>query len=133
MSDPITNQDLLLLKLSEYELHMGFIRTAAEWLLSGQRVTTSGFQALVLTSALYELERRVNDSRRIKWPVLPDSIPSPYAELVAAYEDYIRLSDEELHEVVPIAANHGWHTTRFEAGEAARARIAKAKEACHGI
>lgn len=128
----LTNQDLLMLKLGEYELCMSSIRTAAEILAKSRRETTSGFQTLVLTSDLNELERRVNDSLRIKWPVLPEAKPDAQAELIAAYEDYIKLMDEELGEVVPIAYNHHWRSTRYDAGKIARERIAQAKEALHG-
>ena len=50
-------------------------------------------------------------------------------KLVAAYEDYINLIIEEASETVLIAHNHGWRTTRYDAGVNARQRIEDAKQA----
>jgi hypothetical protein len=53
------------------------------------------------------------------------------AALVQAYEDYINLLCDELNEVVPIAVNHGWVTTRKEAAKEARAKIVELKKAAN--
>ena len=58
----------------------------------------------------------------------PDCAPRTCcAALVEAYEAYIILLSAELNEVVPMAANHGWQTSRKELGETARAKIEKLK------
>lgn len=48
--------------------------------------------------------------------------------LFTAMEDYIKLLEDELDEVVPLAAVHGWKTKRFEEGEKLRGVIEEMKE-----
>lgn len=50
-------------------------------------------------------------------------------ELIKLQEIYIQLLIAELEEVVPIAYNHGWRTSRFEEGELMRQKMKEAKEA----
>lgn len=49
-------------------------------------------------------------------------------DLVQAYEDYVNLLVDELNEIVPLAASHGWVTKRKESGMAARDKIVELKE-----
>lgn len=60
-------------------------------------------------------------------PAGEDSPASPCSALSAAYERYIDMLVAELNEVVPLAAAHGWKTSRKEAGENARAEIEELK------
>jgi hypothetical protein len=53
------------------------------------------------------------------------------AAVVEAQEEYIKLLVAELNDISPLAAIHGWKTTRREAGEQARAKIAAAKKAAN--
>ncbi len=48
---------------------------------------------------------------------------APMERLITAYEVYVKLLRDELNEVVPLAAAHGWKTTRFEQGKEARTKI----------
>lgn len=48
-------------------------------------------------------------------------------ELIAAYEDYVKLIVEELNSAVGIASVHGWASDKYEAGIKARQRIKKAR------
>ena len=48
--------------------------------------------------------------------------------LIKAYDKYIKLIIEELHEVSPLAVSHGWKSTRYKAGEIARKNIEKCKQ-----
>ena len=59
---------------------------------------------------------------------LVDEQCKAYKELVEAQEEYMRLLNGELEEVVPIAYNHGWRTSRFEQGHQAREKIAELKQ-----
>jgi hypothetical protein len=49
-------------------------------------------------------------------------------ELIKAYEDYIKLLDEELNELVGVAYVHGWRSSRAEQGKKLREEIIKAKQ-----
>lgn len=49
--------------------------------------------------------------------------------LVAKLEEYIKLLQDELYDVVGIAACHGWRSTRSEQGQRLREEITKLKEA----
>lgn len=49
-------------------------------------------------------------------------------EQAAAYEEYIALLEEEINEIEGVAIAHGWKSTRVEAGEKARAKIAALKQ-----
>lgn len=44
-------------------------------------------------------------------------------DLIKAYDEYITLLDEELKEIIPLAYNHGWRSSRYEKGEEARKKI----------
>lgn len=48
-------------------------------------------------------------------------------ELIDAYEDFIRVLGEEIHDMHGLAHVHGWQSQRVEAGKQCRERIAKAK------
>lgn len=51
-------------------------------------------------------------------------------ELVESLEHYIKLLEEELDELIPLAViRFGWESSRVEAGIEARERIEKAKSA----
>ena len=50
---------------------------------------------------------------------------SLYVRLLAEKNKYIKLLREELNEVIPFTAVHGWKSTRVEAGKIARERIAR--------
>lgn len=45
------------------------------------------------------------------------------SNIIKHYKAYIDLLIEELNEVVPMANNHGWRSSRFEQGENARQAI----------
>lgn len=45
------------------------------------------------------------------------------AELVAAYNEYTELLGDEIEELMFLAINHGWETSRFEQGKKCRDRI----------
>jgi hypothetical protein len=47
--------------------------------------------------------------------------------LIKALEEYIVLLGKELDELVPLAAVHGWKSSRFEEGKAARRKIQRLK------
>lgn len=49
--------------------------------------------------------------------------------LIKAYDDYIELLKDELHNVVLFASNHGWKSSRYEKGMELREQIKKAKDA----
>ena len=53
-------------------------------------------------------------------------------ELVQALEEYITLLGKELDEVIPMAAVHGWKSTRFEEGKKLRALISAQREKMGG-
>jgi hypothetical protein len=46
------------------------------------------------------------------------------ADLMEAYQEYIKLLCAELDEIIPMVHVHGWRSKRYEAGEACRAKIA---------
>jgi len=48
-------------------------------------------------------------------------------ELVQALEEYITLLGKELDEVIPMAAVHGWKSSRYEEGKVARRKIQRLK------
>ena len=48
-------------------------------------------------------------------------------ELIAALEEYIVLLGKELDEVIPMAAVHGWKSSRYEEGKVARRKIQRLK------
>ena len=48
-------------------------------------------------------------------------------ELVQALEEYIVLLGKELDEVIPMAAVHGWKSSRYEEGKVARRKIQRLK------
>jgi len=48
-------------------------------------------------------------------------------ELIDAYEDFIRVLGEEIHDMHGLCYVHGWKSQRAEIGQACRERIAKAK------
>jgi hypothetical protein len=47
--------------------------------------------------------------------------------LINALEDYIVLLGKELDEVIPMASVHGWKSSRWEEGKAARRKIQRLK------
>jgi len=49
-------------------------------------------------------------------------------KLVLAYENYIKILEEELYEVVLGIAHTGWKSSRVEAGEQARKQITELKK-----
>ena len=50
-------------------------------------------------------------------------------ELLAAYDDYLKLLGEEIDGLVGLAPVHGWKSSRYEQGCICRERIGKAKKA----
>lgn len=50
--------------------------------------------------------------------------------LMEAYKDYIELLENELDEVCPVAAVHGWKSDRVEKGYELRARIKELESEC---
>lgn len=48
--------------------------------------------------------------------------------IVTVYDEYIQLLTDELNEIVPMAAEHGWKTHRYDKGEELRAKIEALKE-----
>ncbi len=78
-----------------------------------------------------------NQSEPKKWELTDEQKLDAYVEskleqarkeIVDAYDEYVQLLGDELNEVVGLAAAHGWVSSRAEAGEKLRARIAKLKE-----
>lgn len=51
--------------------------------------------------------------------------------VIEAQDEYIDLLCVELHDIGGFSSVHGWQTTREEAGEQARAKIAAAKLSAH--
>jgi len=49
------------------------------------------------------------------------------AQLIEAYDEYIKLLTEELNSIVSFASVHGWKTSNYEAGVKCREKIAKLK------
>jgi len=49
-------------------------------------------------------------------------------KLIDALDSYVKLLDDELNEVVPLANVHGWRSKRFEVGEMARDKINSLRE-----
>ncbi len=49
--------------------------------------------------------------------------------LIAAQREYIKLIGDELYETVPLAAMHGWQSTRHEEGKRQRA-VTEHLESC---
>lgn len=49
-------------------------------------------------------------------------------ELIKAMDEYIQLLTDELNDIAPFAATHGWQTTRFEKGRELRDRIDELKK-----
>ena len=47
--------------------------------------------------------------------------------LIDTQDEYIKLLDAELQDLVPMAYNHGWRTQRAEEGERLRKKIADLK------
>lgn len=45
--------------------------------------------------------------------------------LAVAQDEYIALLCQEIDMLMPLASTHGWKSTRYEAGVAAREKIAK--------
>jgi hypothetical protein len=108
MSDTIQSAETLAYKLRETKPNEGLI-IWPEMVLDSQdaRITITRRDAAI----------RADEARKQA---------ERYAACVEAQGEYIKLLLEELEETVPIAANHNWHSTRFEKGEIARERIAKA-------
>ena len=44
-------------------------------------------------------------------------------ELTKTYKDYVNLLSEEIRELIPLASNHGWESSRYEQGETFRKMI----------
>ena len=54
-------------------------------------------------------------------------------DLIEAQKHYIKLLEEELNEVVPMASHLGWETTRYLEGEEARSKIKEIENAPNAV
>jgi hypothetical protein len=52
--------------------------------------------------------------------------------LINAYEEYISLLTDELHELAELASVHGWNSSRYELGNEMRKKIINLKEVVAG-
>ena len=53
----------------------------------------------------------------------------PINELDDAYREYVDLLIAELEDTIGLAYAHGWRSSRYDAGEQSRKRIAEARSA----
>ena len=50
-------------------------------------------------------------------------------QLIESYDEYVKLLIAEIESLIPLAASHGWESTRHEAGKVCRYKIDAQKTA----
>ena len=69
-----------------------------------------------LIEKVVEVENNANSAQQIS------------KELIDTYDEYIKLLGEELNELIPFATQHGWKSTRYEAGKMLRDKISSIRK-----